>query len=163
MNIYELTGAYKHLEVSLMCNPDDEELDAEFAKINDDIEAKADGYAKIIRNLMAYIEGYKAEEARLATNRKIAENAIKNLKGNLMWSMKETGKTKFKTDLFAFGIAKNGGKEPLKVDVSADEVPDELCKIIREVDNDKMREYIKETGDMSYAHLEDRGEHITIR
>lgn len=163
MNIYELTGAYKHLEIALACNPDDEELEAEFAKIADDIETKADAYAKIIRNLTANVEGYKAEEARIAERRKVDENAIKRLKANLMYSMKETGKTKFKTDLFAFGIAKNGGKEPLRIDADIDSIPDDLCKITREVDNDKMREYIKETGDMTYAHLEDRGEHLNIR
>lgn len=163
MTIYELTGAYKHLELALACNPDDEELEAEFAKITDDLETKAEGYAKIIRNLKANVEGYKAEEARIAERRKVDENTIKRLMTNLMMSMKETGKTKFKTDLFAFGIAKNGGKEPLRIDADVESIPDELCKVTREVDNDKMREYIKETGDLSYAHLEDRGEHLTIR
>ena len=163
MTIYELTGAYKHLELALACNPDDEELEAELAKITDDLETKAEGYAKIIRTLTANVEGYKAEEARIAERRKVDENTIKRLKTNLMMSMKETGKTKFRTDLFAFGVAKNGGKEPLRIDADVESIPDELCKVTREVDNDKMREYIKETGDLSYAHLEERGEHLTIR
>lgn len=42
MNIYQLTGAYKLLENAIALNPDDDELKEELAKINDDIEVKAD-------------------------------------------------------------------------------------------------------------------------
>ena len=36
MNIYELTGLYKTLEVAVALNPDEEELAAEFEKINEE-------------------------------------------------------------------------------------------------------------------------------
>lgn len=163
MNIYELTGQYKLLETACLLNPDDEDLQAEFAKINDDIKVKADNYAKLIKNLEAEAEGYANEAKRLQDREKTIKNNVKALKANLLWSMKETGEEKFKTDLFAFSVAKNGGKQPLTLDVAVTDLPEELQKVTIEADNDKIRKYIEETGDLSYAHLEDRGEHLSIR
>ena len=163
MNIYELTGQYKLLETACLLNPDDEALQAEFEKITDDIKVKADNYAKLIKNLEAEAEGYANEAKRLSDREKIIKNNIKSLKANLLWSMKETGEEKFKTDLFAFSVAKNGGKQPLTLDVPVLELPEDLQKVTIEADNDKIRKYIEDTGDLSYAHLEDRGEHLSIR
>ena len=80
-----------------------------------------------------------------------------------MWSMKQTGKEKFKTELFSFSVAKNGGKPPLVVDVPAADLPAELQSVSIEADKEALRNYIEETGDLSYGHLEDRGEHLCIR
>ena len=163
MTIYEITGQYKILEHAMALNPDDQALQLEFNKIQDEIEVKADNYAKVIRNLTAEVEGLKAEEKRLADRRKVIENNIKACKDNLMWSMKQTGKEKFKTELFSFSVAKNGGKLPLVIDVPATDLPAELQSVSIEADNDALRKYIEETGDLSYGHFEDRGEHLSIR
>ena len=163
MTIYEITGQYKLLETACLLNPDDEGLQAEFEKIADDIKVKADNYAKIIKNLEAEAEGYANEAKRLSEREKTIKNNVKRLKENLLWSMKETGEEKFKTDLFSFSIAKNGGKVPLVVDVPAEELPNELQTVIIEADKDALRKYIEETGDFTYAHFEDRGVHLSIR
>lgn len=163
MNIYELTDKYRLLENAMALNPDSEELKEEFAKIDDAIEVKADGYAKVIKNLQAEVEGLKVEEKRLSDRRKTIENNIKACKENLMQSMKDTGKTKFKTDLFSFTVANNGGKAPLVVDVPPAELPAELQSITIDADKDALRKYIEETGDLSYGHFEDKGQHLSIR
>ena len=54
--------------------------------------------------------------------------------------MKQTGKTKFTTDLFTFNIAKNGGKQTLTID---GEVPTEYTKTIIENDTEKSLDYLK--------------------
>lgn len=163
MNIYDLTGQYKILENACLLNADDEELKAEFDRIKDDIKTKADGYAKVIANLEGTIKVIDGEEKRLADRKKSIKNNIKSLKDNLFWSMRETGEEKFKTDLFSFSIAKNGGKQPLVLDVGVAELPEELQKVEVSADNDAIRKYIEETGDLSYAHFEERGEHLSIR
>lgn len=163
MNIYELTGQYKLLEMAMLLNPEDEEIKAEFDKIADDIEVKADGYAKIISNMKADMTALDAEIKRLTERRDMFKRNIDRMKENLMYSMKETGKTKFKTELFSFGVAKNGGKQPLKLDVEVDALPEELTTTTVAPNNDAIRKYIEETGDLSYAHFEDRGEHLNIR
>ena len=74
--------------------------------------------------------------------------------------MKETGKTKFNTELFAFNICKNGGKQALTID---GEVPEEFTKIVVENDTDKIREVLESGENLPFAHLEPRGESLRIK
>lgn len=163
MNLYDITGQYKLLETACLLNEDDKALEFELAKIEGDLIEKADNYAKIIKNLEAEKDGYEKEAKRLADRAAVIGNNIKSLKANLLWSMKETGKDKIKTNLFSISVAKNGGKAPLVVDVPAEELPTELQKITIDADKDALRKYIEETGDFSYGHIADRGEHVSIR
>lgn len=163
MNIYELTDKYKVLEMAVRINPDNEELKVEYEKITDDVETKAENYAKIIKNLEAEQKALMDESKRLSDRAGVIKNNIKSLKDNLMWSMEQTNKTKFKTDLFAFSISKNGGLAPLEVSVGVDELPEELRKVTVEPDTTAIRKYIEETGDLSYGFFKDKGHHLTIR
>ena len=106
--LYEMTGDLLQLMELLY----DEEIDEEqLLQICEDIELeiedKADGYAKIIKDMDGSIDALKAEEDRLKKRRKSLENRQKFLKHNLEGAMRAIGKTKFKTDLFSFGIQKN--------------------------------------------------------
>lgn len=82
------------------------------------------------------------------------------LKQHLYESMKATGKTKFKTDLFSFGIQKNGGLQPMEIfpDVA---IPDEYCR--KEPDNTKIRDALKAGKELPFAVLKERGDHLVIR
>lgn len=111
--LYELTGQMLQLQAIL-----EEEDDQERVKtvldtmegLDYEIELKADGYAKIIRNLSADVEGLKAEIDRLTRRKKALENNIAALKSRLEESMILTGKEKFKTQLFSFNIQNNPAK-----------------------------------------------------
>lgn len=126
MNIYELTGNYEHLLNMLYDEDVDEKalLDT-LESIEGDIEDKADGYAKIIKELETQSNARKEEAKRLTQSAKTIDNRIKMLKSNLFNCMKITGKTKFTTNLFSFSIAKNGGKQALTID---GDVPEEYKK-----------------------------------
>lgn len=163
MNIYQLTDTYKLLENACLLNEDSVELQAEFEKIKDDIKVKADNYAKLIKNLEAEVEGYEKEAKRLSDRAKTISNNIKALKANLLWSMKETGEEKFKTDLFSFAVTANGGKVPMVIDVDPEDLPEDMQVINVEADKDALRKYMEDTGDFTYAHFEERGEHLRIR
>ena len=132
-------------------------------RINDEIEIKADNYAKIIRNLEGSVAAIKAEQDRLAKKKASIEAGIKRLKNNLQESMIATGKRTFKTDLFSFNIQKNGGAAPIILDVDVSFLPDKLVRITEEPDMKAITEYIKETGDLSYAHFGERGESLRIK
>ena len=161
MNLYDLTAVYKQLQDQIESGEDYEGI---LEVIDDQIEQKADGYARVIRNLEMEIAAFKIEEKRFADKRKQRENAVERLKQNLFDSMKTTGKTKFKTDLFSFAIQKNGGKIPVIVDVKdTSELPDDLVKITETPDLDAIRKYIENTGDLTYAHLGERGESLRIK
>ena len=84
-NIYELTSNYEHLLNMLYDEDVDEQaiLDT-LESIEGDIEDKADGYAKIIKELEAKQKARKEEAKRLTDSAKIFENRVKVLKSNLI-------------------------------------------------------------------------------
>lgn len=108
MTLYELTEDYMNLlEMAEDPDTDPEAFADTLEGIEGAIEDKADGYAKVIRTLEGDAAACDAESKRLR-NKKIAiENNIKRMKAALQYAMEATGKTKFKTPLFSFGIQKN--------------------------------------------------------
>ena len=164
--LYELVHEYEEMErqlteVGLADVP--EEILEEAQKVDFDFETKAENYAKMIRNLEADVYALKEEEERLKARRQTIEHNIGWLKLTLKEAMKATGKEKFTKGVFNFSIRKNGGKQPVVLDVDERELPDELVKITRKADNDAIRKYIEETGDVTYAHLGERGDNVSIR
>lgn len=159
MNLYDLTNAYLKIQELIESGEDYEGI---LETLDDEIEIKADGYARIIRNMEGEVTALKAEEKRLADKRKQRENAITKLKQNLFDSMKLIGKTKFKTDLFSFSIQKNGGALPVIVDVPTDQLPDDLV-VIEEKPNLKAIAKLIEEGNVKYGHFGERGESLRIK
>lgn len=164
MNLYELTAEYMWLQNVL----EDPEADVDMINqalddLDDELEHKADNYAKIIRNMDASITAIKEEQERLAAKKNLLESSIKRLKDNLQAAMITTGKKKFKTDLFSFNIQKNGGSLPVIVDVDTEKLPDDLVIISEKPDLKAIAKYIEETGDISYAHFGERGESLRIK
>lgn len=108
MNIYEITGNYLQvqelIEQGELCP---QMLTDTLEGIEGEIESKADGYAKIIKNLTKDTEGLKAESKRINDKKRSIDNNIKAMKTNLQQAMEVLDKKKFKTDLFSFGIQKN--------------------------------------------------------
>ena len=108
MKLYELTQNYLNLQELL----ENEEIPKEMItealdNVGEELEAKAENIAKLIKTLEVDITGYKAEELRLSNKRKSLENRVKSLKEYLDNAMKVTGKIKFKGQLFSFSIQKN--------------------------------------------------------
>lgn len=164
-SLYELTSEFLQLQQML----EDPEIDPQILAdtmeaVEGELEFKADGYARIIRNMEGTITAIKAEQERLSGKKSVLESSIKRLKENLQNSMVATGKLKFKTDLFSFAIQKNGGKAPVIMDVTdTSELPDDLVRIKEEPDLDAIRAVIERDGSCKYAHLGDRGESLRIK
>lgn len=161
MNIYELQETWKQIADMLYEEDVDEKclLDT-LESIEGEIEDKADSYAKIIKEFEALRDARKSEAKRLTESASVLDNRIKFLKGNLFNVMKETGKTKFNTELFSFNICKKRGKQALTID---GEVPEEFTKVIIENDTDKIRQALEDGENLPFAHLEPRGESLIIR
>ena len=159
--LYNLTSDYENILNMLY----DEEIDEQMIldtleSIEGEIEDKADGYAKIIKELEAKKNARKEEAKRLTDSAKVFENRVNTLKQNLFNSMKQIGKTKFATNLFSFNIVKNGGKQALTIDK---EVPEEYTKTVVENDTDKIRADLEAGKELPFAHLEPRGESLRIK
>lgn len=160
-SLYQLTDAYQEL-LSMALDPDidPEALADTMEGIEGEIEAKADGYAKVMKELRAIADARKAEAKRLTDGAKSIEANIDRMKSALESAMRLTGKTKFKTALFSFGIQKN--PPALKIDMP-DRVPDEfLIPQEPKVDSAAIKKELKEGVVYDWCHLE-QSESLRIR
>lgn len=160
--LYDLKEDYKKIAEMLYEEEIDEEciLDT-LESIEAEIEDKADNYAVIIKELLADAKICKEEKQRLENRQKSFENRAKFLKDRLEETMRETGKLKFKTAKFSFGIQTNGGLAPLWITEDINIIPEPYLK--KEPDNTKIRQAIDSGEILPFAHLEPRGESLRIK
>lgn len=163
-DFYELSESYQTVMDMLY----EEDMDPQTVKdtlegISGESEAKAESLAKIIRMLQAQAELSKAEAQRLSDRAQSFSNRADFMKSVLFENMKAMNIRKFKTPLFTISIVKNGGKEPLVITGSIEDIPGKyLIPQQPKIDNDAIRDLLKEK-EVDWAHLEPRGEHIGIR
>lgn len=162
--IYELTNEFRFLyELAEDPETDQELLEGTLEALEGELEYKADGYAKVMRQLEADAAALKTEEKRLAARRTACENNMKRMKQALQYAMEAAGKPKFKTDLFSFGIQKN----PAAVVMDTDELINIPIKYLVQqepkIDKTKLKEDLKAGVDLGgIAHLE-QTESLRIR
>lgn len=156
--LYELTGQFRELlELVEQGEVDPEMLADTLEGLEGEIEIKADGYAKVIKELEGKTAMLKGEIERLSNRKSAIENNIKTMKESLEIAMRATGKTKLKTDLFSFSIQKN----PARLVITG-EVPEQfLIPQEPKVDNKAIKELLKQQ-ELPFAHLE-QSESIRIR
>jgi len=151
--IYELTDEYRFLlELAEDPDVDPDTLADTLEALGGEIEDKADGYAKVMKQLESDAAALKAEEKRLYTRRTVCENSIARMKKALQSTMEVTGKTKFKTNLFSFWIQKNAPR--LVVD-NEKKVPAEYFVQPDPVRNDEaIKKALKDGAAYDWCHLE---------
>ena len=162
--LYELTDQYQSIMNMLYDGETDEQLVMDtLESIDGEIEDKAANYAKIIRMMLADAEILKDEETRLYARRKSLEMRAQRMKDNLQANLEFIGKTKFKTALFSFSVAKNGGKQPLEITENLGEIPGKYLIPQPPVpDKEAIRQLLAEK-EVDWAHLAPYGKHLNIR
>ena len=148
-SLYELKDEYRELFAELAEAETDEQAAEIWGRIETvagSIEEKADAYAKVMRNMMADAEAYKAEKLRLAQKQKSAEAAVVWLKDRIADTMQEVGASEIKTSIGRWYFQKN----PQKVVVTDKDAIPEQWMIPQEpkVDLFGMLQYMKETGEV---------------
>ena len=147
--LIDLKGAWLEVASMAMDQDIDPQLIADtLESIEGEIEAKAEGYVAVIRNLQAekaavaarkeYVKGILQE---LTAMEKHLVSREEWLKENLKETMIAIGQEKIKTDTLSLNVRKAGGKEKLD---KTGEVPDNFKRVIYEDDDDKIREYLKD-------------------
>lgn len=161
-SLYELTGEMLELMDWLNDPETDPEAIADTLEgLQFELEKKAEGYCKVIRQLEADAQMYKAEAARFAQKQALAENNAKFLKEKLKNAMVATGhENGLDAGLFKLKVAGNGGKKPLKI---TGLVPDEFITMKPEANNEAIRAYLDEHPECVWAHYEERGTHLSIK
>lgn len=159
--LFELTTEYKNLLDKLEDVDASEEVikdTIDSTGINDDIESKFEGYAMVIRELMAEEEKVQKVVAMLNKKKKTYQNSIVRLKSSLMDSMKMLGKEKVKTTLFNVSI----NHSPFVDIVDIDMIPENLIKVEVKPDKNQIKSLINSGKEVPGAEIGKR-ESLTVR
>lgn len=151
MKLYEITEDFERLrEMALDPDVDPEAIRDTMEAIEADFEDKADGYAKVIRMLETDEAGLDAEIKRLQARKSAVSGNKGRIKDALEKAMRQTGKTKFKTVLFSFGIQKN----PPSVAILSENIPlDYLVVPDPQPDKKRILEELKAGAKFEWAEL----------
>jgi phage host-nuclease inhibitor protein Gam len=162
-NIYDLTADMMRIQ-SMM---DDPELDTRTLKdtmeaVEGEYEDKFEAYAKVFKSIDADIEAIEDEKDRLTQKVRILKSNRQRMKEAMEESMRLTGKTKFKTKLFSFGIQKNAPSVVMETeDISL--IPAEFIRTKQEIDKTALKDALKAGVSLEgIAHLE-QTESLRIR
>lgn len=154
--LYELTAEYMAL-LEFLEDPDvdPQALEDTLEGLSGEIEDKADGYGKVIRQLEADRDAAKAEIERLTLKRLRLDKRIDLMKEHLKQAMIIIDKRKIRTPLFDFTVKKNPERVVLdQTDVY--KIPEQYLKY-KEPDVDKVaiKADLKAGKDLGgVAHLE---------
>lgn len=161
--LYELTEEWQQL-IAMMDDPDvdPEVLQDTLEGLSGEIDEKGDNYAKVIRMYEGDITTIDAEIKRLTALKQNRQKNIERMKESLKKTMQATGKTKFKTSLFSFGIRKNPVKLVIdmqtKIPAYYYVVPDPKPELNKAL----IKEDLKAGKEVEGAHLE-QGESLQIK
>lgn len=160
MTIYELNADWQRV-FEMLLDPEipEEAVFDTIEMIEAGMDDKADSYAKILKSMEGDVAQIDTEIKRLQERKQSINRRHDWMKQSLFDMMKATGRTKFKTALFSFSIQRNGGKKPIGL---TDTVPEQWRKP-GEPDMGKIREYLENGGELSFATLCEPGESLRIR
>lgn len=152
MTLYEITGQFMELlEMAQEGVLDRETIEDTLEGVEFEFEEKADAYAKVVNSLNADVNAIDKEIKRLTERKDMISNNAKRIKESLERAMIETGKTRFKTALFGFGIQKN----PPSVVIDDETAVPDAYYIPQEPKFDKaaIKKFLKENK-VPWAHLQ---------
>lgn len=159
--LYQLTDDYMEL-LELAEDPDiDPQAFADTLEaLGGELEMKADGYARVMKELEGRAATMRFESKRLENGYKTIERNIDRMKHALQDSMVATDKRKFKTDLFSFSIRKNPAS--VVIDRETSIPPEFLIPQDPKIDKKAIKAAIDRGDNITFAHLE-QGESLIIR
>lgn len=155
--LYELVGEWKEVE-GMTSDPeiDPQMIIDTLEGIGGEIEEKAFGYGKLIKNIEADASVIEEEIKRLKKRKDALENKVKRLKKALYDGMKLTGLTKIDCKVFSFSIQNN--PESVKVDTTeiSAEIYNRYVEVIESerVDKRGILKYMKENELMDMPGVE---------
>ena len=162
--LFEISNDVRSL-YDFATNLEPSELDEQAFKdtleaLTGELEIKSAGYVAVIHQLE--MEQKKAEELADSFKAKadVRKNNIKRMKDALKWAMINANIDKVDAGDYTIKLQKNGGQQPM---IITGEVPDSFKRIVYEDDKALIRKRLEEGEELSFAHLEERGQHVVIK
>ena len=159
-SLFELSNDMRDL-LEFGCDPDEEETFLQTLEpIIAAIDEKADSYCHVMDMMKSRETLVDEEIKRLTAMKKHIKASKERMESALLYSMETTGRKEIQTDLHKIKVVKNGGKQPMEI---TGEVPDSFKRIVYEDDKDKIREALENGETLEFAHLKERGTHLSIK
>lgn len=160
MNIYEISAELRNIYEEIEMNEGEisPEIDERMKVAADQLEAKAESYCGLIRNVMADVEAYKSEIDRLTARKRAAENLVQRLKDALKDAMIMAEQPKLKAGTFSMSLRSSESVEVTNTDALADE----FVQIERKPMKSLIKEALKEGKMVEGAELVTK-QSVTIR
>lgn len=138
MKLYEILEEIESLDSIIDDGMDDESIHAALDALQVDARAKIDGLHKWVKNLDAEALAFAKEAARLAELAKYRNNKIARIKDYISSCVTVLG-GKVDTSIGTLRIQQNGGKQPLSLPDSIQDVPPAYIIQDPKVDTAKLR------------------------
>lgn len=150
--LYELGNEYEQL-LMIAEDPDvDPQVLADTMEaLEGEIEKKADGCARVMRELSASAKARREEAKRLTERARVEENNMKRIGAAVQNLMMIAGKRKLRTELFDISIAKNPDS---LVITDETKVPEQFLKAEISVDKAAIKQAMKDGQKFDWAYLE---------
>ena len=151
--LFDIVGDYlKLLEFAMEAGEEEAQALADTMEaIDGDFEEKAENYAKVISALKTTADSIDAEIKRLQIRKTAMNNNANRIIRNLEKAMIDTGKVKFKTTLYSFGIQNN----PASVVIDDDSAIPTEYRIPQpdKIDKKAIADFLKSGNEVKFAHL----------
>jgi hypothetical protein len=150
-NLYEITKEYLEIQQILETQELTTELNEALILSQSQLQIKGGGYAKIMANKQANVDGATAEMKRLKAYIDQEQKKIDSLKNALLQSMLLTGTEKLESDFWRLSVRRS---ESVEVDI-VEALPSEFINIKNVVTADKVaiKEAIKRGENITGARL----------
>lgn len=159
----EITDAEKEIEMDALFE--------ELSETEDDLGEKIDSYIYLMAENDLRAEGMRAEAKRLNELANRSDATTDWMTDRLLDFMKLTKRTEIKTPKHMLKIKGVGGKQAMELDIkdASDLKSDSFTKMTepveakRVIDNDKVRSYLENGGELAWARLRAKGQKLDIK
>lgn len=168
MSLYAISSELQSLIDLADSGGTDAEMNAAIAEhraaLVEAFDAKADGYAALIRTCETRADARRAEAKRMAALADSDEGLADRLRLALRDAMTATGRAKVETERFRLAVRANGGKAPLIVSDESALPPQFVVPVVTtKIDKDAIRAALEAGEAVPGAAIGERGTRLDIR
>lgn len=160
-NLFDITKEFQQLyELATDPEVDPDVFSDTLEALTGELEVKGRGYVCVIKQLEMEAKQAKEISQQFTDKQKLRENRIKHMKDTLLYAMTKIGTDQIEAGEWTIKVQKNGGLQPMVID---GEVPHNYTIIVEEPNKEKIRKALENGEELDFAHLEERGKHISIK